>query len=75
LIHSPAELNTYSSNNPEAGFAKAYWLDSPDNDFVEKELKEKHKITIRCLIADEPEGNCIFSGQPGAKLAIFARAY
>jgi prolyl-tRNA synthetase len=74
-VNSREELEAHFANNPNAGFAKGYWSDSEDNDAVEKELKEKHKITIRCLIQDEPMGTCLFSGKSDAAMAIFARAY
>lgn len=75
IVNSREELEAHFNNNPNAGFAKGYWLDSEENDAVEKELKEKYKITVRCLIPDEPTGTCLFSGKSGAHIAIFARAY
>lgn len=74
VVNSREELEAHFAN-PSAGFAKAYWLDSEENDAVEKELKEKYKITVRCLITDEAKGTCVFSGKPDAHIAIFARAY
>lgn len=74
-VQSQTELEAHFANNPSAGFAKGYWLDSEENDAIEAELKEKYKITVRCLLVDEATGDCIFTGKPGAKLAIFARAY
>lgn len=74
IIQSREELENYFSN-PKAGFAKGYWLDAKINDTVEHALKEKHKITIRCLIPDAEKGICLFSGKPNAHLAIFARSY
>ena len=73
-VKSKEELETHFSNK-NAGFALGYWLDEPETDAIEKELKNKHKITIRCLIENKPEGTCLFTGKPGAKLAVFARAY
>lgn len=63
----------FSADTP--GFVKGYWLDSAENDTVEKELKEKYKITIRCLLTDCDSGTCMFSGKDGANMAIFAKAY
>ena len=74
IVHSREELEAYFSNS-KAGFAKGYWLDSKINDAIEKDLKEKYKITIRCLIPDAEKGICLFSGESGAHLAIFARSY
>jgi prolyl-tRNA synthetase len=74
-VSSRQELEDHFANNPSAGFAKGYWLDTEENDAVEQELKEAHKITVRCLIPDAEKGTCLFSEKPGAQLAIFARAY
>ena len=74
-VQSREELEKHFANNPSAGFAKGYWLDSEANDTTEKELKEKYKITVRCKLIDEPTGTCLFTGKAGAELVIFARAY
>ena len=41
------------------------------------QIKEDLKVTIRCIpLQDEAgEGECIFTGQSGARRAVFAKAY
>ena len=51
--------------------------DENKHDNRTKELKEKFKVTSRCIaLSDKNQtGKCIFTGKDGAKLVIFARAY
>ncbi|NLF30844.1 MAG: proline--tRNA ligase [Planctomycetes bacterium] len=56
------------------GFALCHYNGSVE---VEKRVQEELNVTIRCLpldAADEP-GTCIFTGQPSARRALFAKAY
>ncbi len=55
------------------GFAICHWAESPEVDALLKELK----VTVRCLPWGEEAGGgtCIFTGQPSASRAIFAKAY
>ena len=63
------------TNRPEihGGFALCHWSEGPA---VEELLKEL-KVTIRCipLNADKETGTCIFTGEPSAGRAVFAKAY
>lgn len=56
------------------GFALAYWNGS---DQLEAEIKEKLSVTIRCIpFENNPEaGRCIFTGQPSAQRAVWAKSY
>ncbi len=55
------------------GLALCHFVDCPE---VQEKLKDM-KVTIRCLPLDGPEepGKCIFTGQPSARRAVFAKAY
>ena len=42
----------------------------------EKAIKEATGATVRCFpLDDDATGTCFYTGQPGAKRAIFAKAY
>jgi prolyl-tRNA synthetase len=59
----------------DSGFAIANFVDTPEIDKILKPLK----VTPRCIPIDEERsaanGNCIFTGQPTEKRAVFAKAY
>ncbi|MCA9172101.1 MAG: hypothetical protein KDB23_30755, partial [Planctomycetales bacterium] len=70
----------FTPQNPNAeepeihgGFAMCHWCEDPQVDEILKELK----VTIRCvpLDGDDEPGQCIFTGKPSAKRAVFAKAY
>ena len=88
-LHSRAlafrEANTHDAENMEelkslfapggkGGFARAYFGGSPED---EGEIKyAAGGATIRCMPQDDDtRGNCIYTGKPGARRAIFAKAY
>jgi prolyl-tRNA synthetase len=55
------------------GFARAYWNGSRD---VEEQIKRDLKVTIRVIpFGDSEPGKCIFTGDPSARRAIWAKAY
>lgn len=60
------------------GFVLAYYNGSPE---VEDQLQKDLSVTVRCLpmsgqVGDMPEqGPCLFTGEPGGRLAVFAKAY
>jgi prolyl-tRNA synthetase len=56
------------------GFAKVYYAADSD---LEKEIKEKLNVTIRCIPFDQPkkEGTCIFTGVKTDQQVIFAKSY
>ena len=58
----------------KAGFALAHWDGTSETEAL---LKEKLKITIRCIPFDSQpeEGKCILTGKPSNKRVIFAKAY
>ncbi|HVJ80483.1 MAG TPA: proline--tRNA ligase [Planctomycetia bacterium] len=63
------------ADNPEihGGFALAYWHDEP----AANELLKEMKVTPRCmpLDASSDQGACLFSGKPGGRKTVFAKAY
>src|SRR5690606_388131 len=59
------------------GFARAAWC---GGEACETEVKEKHKVTVRCIPFDAPAhpGPCVWCGQPGKAeqpRVIWAKAY
>jgi len=64
-----------NGENPEihGGFALCHLADEHAADELLKELK----VTIRCLPldADAEPGQCLFSGRPSPRRALFAKAY
>jgi prolyl-tRNA synthetase len=75
LAKNKQEFEKLFNNEAEQpGFVKAFWIGDLQ---TEKELKEKFKVTSRCIaLSDKNQtGKCIFTGKDGAKLVIFARAY
>jgi prolyl-tRNA synthetase len=88
VISSKAELYDFFGAKDEAkeisgGFALAHW---GGDAAAEAEVKEKLKVTIRCIPqagfegtsfgdkVKEP-GECIFTGQPAAQRVVFAKSY
>jgi prolyl-tRNA synthetase len=67
-----------NADKPEihGGFALAHWSGDPA---VEAELKEKLKVTIRCIPSDVPAaegaGTCLFTGKPSPQRVVFAKSY
>jgi prolyl-tRNA synthetase len=65
-----------NATKPEihGGFALAYWNGSAQ---LEREIKDKLSVTIRCIPLEEtPDaGRCIFTGQPAAQRAVWAKSY
>ncbi len=64
-----------NKNKPEihAGFVLAPYAESKESE----KLINEFKVTVRCfpLNQDGSEGNCVVSGQPTKKKAIFAKSY
>jgi prolyl-tRNA synthetase len=63
------------SGKPEihGGFALTHWNGSSE---VEEKIKADLKVTIRCIPLGEGEpGRCIFTGEPSARRAIWAKSY
>lgn len=68
----------FTPNNPDnpeihGGFVEAFALDIPETENFLKPLK----VTARCmpLTSLKETGICIFTGKPGAKKMLFAKAY
>ena len=63
------------ADKPEihGGFAFSHFADLPEADEILKELK----VTVRCipLEGDDEPGECIFTGKPSSRRAVFAKAY
>ncbi|HVU89022.1 MAG TPA: proline--tRNA ligase [Pirellulales bacterium] len=69
-----------NADKPEihGGFAVCHFVEGKQT----ADILAKHKVTIRCVpIAEEPgfeqelPGECVFTGEPTTKRAIFAKAY
>lgn len=64
----------FADNEANGGFVLAYWI---GDDATEALIKERFKVTARCMPLEHRGqlGKCIFTGQEGAPLTLFARAY
>ena len=81
-IDDRGEFDAYftpsDAEKPEihGGFALCYWC---GDDACEARIKEDLNVTIRCIplaeSTDPPDGPCICCGKPGARRAVFAKAY
>tara|TARA_B100000945_G_scaffold321608_1_gene337567 strand:- start:7931 stop:9436 length:1506 start_codon:yes stop_codon:yes gene_type:complete len=75
-INSLEEFEEYFSEKDEqqGGFAICYFQEG-DQQVLDKIAE--YKVTIRCMPLDsnDQEGTCVFTGQSGARQAIFARSY
>ena len=64
-----------NAEKPEihGGLAYCHWCEDPQVDEILKDMK----VTIRCipLEGEREPGKCIFTGQPSARRAVFAKAY
>jgi prolyl-tRNA synthetase len=57
----------------KGGFVETWFAGSRDD---EKQIKEETGATARCMPMDSTEeGTCFFTGKPGARKVIFAKAY
>ena len=56
------------------GWARAWWDGSDDE---EQAVKDETGATIRCFPFEQPDGpgECVKSGRPAEKIALFAKAY
>ena len=66
-------FKTTGEKKIEGGFAISPWCEDPEVVNILKELK----VTTRCIpLEQDPfEGNCIFTGKPTNRRAVFAKAY
>ena len=88
VIDSRADFDAFFSEKGgdkeiSGGFALAHWSGDPA---VEAEVKDKYKVTIRCIPtggfdgapwadALAGEGRCIFTGNPSPQRVVFAKSY
>ena len=73
-VGSMEELKEFFSGEGGGGFARVYFGGSAED---EGEIKYvTGGATIRCMPQDdESTGNCVYTGKPGARRAILAKAY
>jgi len=69
----------FTAKNPSkpeihGGFALAHWNGSRE---IEEQIKNDLKVTIRVIpLTDSSDaGKCIFSGEPSARRAVWAKSY
>ena len=64
-----------NAKSPEihGGFAHCHFADTPEVDEILKPLK----VTVRCIPVDgeDDPGECMFTGKPSPRRAVFAKAY
>src|SRR6476469_6935936 len=69
----------FTAKNPSkpeihGGFALAHWNGSRE---IEEQIKNDLKVTIRVIQLDDSSepGQCIFTGEPSARRAVWAKSY
>jgi len=72
-VTSVAEFDAFFKEDQPGGFAYAFAADEPAYADHLKDLK----VSARCIPVDDNGelGTCIFTGKPGQKRIVFARAY
>jgi prolyl-tRNA synthetase len=73
-IENMEEMKKFFSKDGPGGFARTYFAGTPED---EGEIKyETGGATIRCMPTDdESRGKCVYTGKPGGRRTIFAKAY
>ncbi|MBQ9389188.1 MAG: proline--tRNA ligase, partial [Synergistaceae bacterium] len=56
----------------KGGFVRAYFGGTPDD---ETRIREETGATPRVILPDSSKGKCIITGNDGARLTVFAKAY
>ena len=71
------EFREFFSSEAEGGFAGGFALSHFADDGGGEALLKELKVTPRCIPVDEAGnlGECIFTGKPGSRLTVFAKAY
>jgi prolyl-tRNA synthetase len=80
MINSKKDFyDFFTAKNPSkpeihGGFALAHWNGSRE---IEEQIKNDLKVTIRVIPLDDSSepGQCIFTGQPSARRAVWAKSY
>jgi prolyl-tRNA synthetase len=73
-VENMDELKKFFGEGGKGGFARVYFGGSSED---EGEIKYvTGGATIRCMpLDDETTGKCVYTGKPGARRAILAKAY
>ena len=71
------EFREFFATEAEGGFAGGFALSYFADDGGGEELLKELKVTPRCIPVDGEAdvGDCIFTGKPGSRLTVFAKAY
>ena len=71
------EFREFFATETEGGFAGGFALSYFADDGGGEELLKELKVTPRCIPVDGEAdvGDCIFTGKPGSRLTVFAKAY
>ena len=71
------EFREFFSSEAEGGFAGGFALSYFADDGGGEDLLNELKVTPRCIPVDAAGdlGECIFTGKPGSRLTVFAKAY
>ena len=56
----------------KGGFVRAYFGGTKDD---ETRIREETGATPRCILPGDNKGKCIITGNDGARLTVFAKAY
>lgn len=71
-VSSKDEFYQFFNDKNSKGFVSCFYVDDKD---IEASIKADLNVTARCVPFSNDTGTCIFSGKPGAKLTVFAKAY
>ncbi len=73
-IHDASSYAELRAIVAEGEWARAYWDGADDEELA---VKDETGATIRCFPFEQPDapGECVVSGRPAAKIALFAKAY
>ena len=73
-IHDASSYAELRAIVAEGEWARVYWDGTDDEELA---VKDETGATIRCFPFEQPDapGECVVSGRPAAKVALFAKAY
>lgn len=73
-IHSKEDFIKHFSDTNEDAIVGYTIVHCADTSAIQDLLKPL-KLTARCILEDQPRGNCLFTGKPNSPAILFAKAY
>jgi prolyl-tRNA synthetase len=73
-IHDVDNYDAFQQVIESGAWARCWWREDDDN---ENRIKDETGATLRCIPFDQPDGNgdCMFTGEPAERVALFGKAY